>query len=288
MRFTSRITRAPRLGVGISCELGGGPRGTGLDALAFRDAFPGLVHFLEIGADLRRGLDSPMLRWAESGLPTTYHFLDLNLAEREDLDPSWVRDTVAQARAVGAAWLCGDAGYWHIGARERGHDILLPPILCTDAADEMADTLLALQEQSEMLVLPENPPASAYVGPMHLLDFFARVVDRADCGFLLDCSHLAIFQQQRGLPPTAGMDGFPMHRVVELHLAGGRERQSGGYTWVEDTHEPEALPESWAILHAALEHAPNLRAVVYEAEHNPAEELLETFERLNTLFPAEG
>lgn len=285
---SSLLTSAPRLGVGISCEFGGGPRGQGLDALALRAAAPGLVHFLEVGADLRRGLDDAMLRWAAAGLPTTYHFLDVNLAEREDLDGPWVRDTVAQARRVGAVWLCGDAGYWHIAARERGHDILLPPILCPDAADEMADCIGSLQEQAGMLVLPENPPATAYVGPMHLLDFYARVVDRAGCGFLLDCAHLAIFQRQRGLPATAGLDGFPLDRIVELHLAGGRERQHEGYAWIEDTHEPEALPETWAILEAVLARGSNVKAIVYECEHNPPAEVLETFERLNALFPAGG
>src|SRR5437773_3305052 len=33
-----------------------------------------------------------------------------------------LRRTAARARETGAAWLCGDGGLWHVGARERGHE----------------------------------------------------------------------------------------------------------------------------------------------------------------------
>ena len=75
-----------------------------------------------------------------------------------------------------------------------------------------------------MACLPENPPARRVLGELHILDYFARVADRSGCGLLLDCAHLAIFQRMRGLPPLSGLDGFPLDRVVELHVAGGRER----------------------------------------------------------------
>lgn len=281
-----RVDDLPRLGVGISCEFSGGSRGPGLDAVALREAWPDLVHFLEVGADTARGLDDHMLRWAETGWPATYHFLDLNLAEEEDLDDEWLAKTLEMADHLGAAWLCGDAGYWHLGRRERGHELLLPPILCRDAADEMARAVGELQSRSGRLVLPENPPAAAYIGPMHLLDFFALLVETADSGMLLDCAHLAVFQRQRGHEPLEGLDRFPLERIVEIHVAGGAVREHRGYPWIEDSHSPEPLPETWAITRWVLEHAPNVRAVVYECEHNARQEVRENFETLNGLFPA--
>ena len=52
----------------------------------------------------------------------------------------------ALAGAMRPAWLCGDAGMWHLGRRERGHMLLLPPILTRDAADAMADGIVRLRE----------------------------------------------------------------------------------------------------------------------------------------------
>ena len=70
-RMSPLLQNAPRLGVGISCEFNGGTRALNLDALALREAWPTLIHFLEVGADTRRGLDAHMRRWAAQGLPTT-------------------------------------------------------------------------------------------------------------------------------------------------------------------------------------------------------------------------
>src|SRR5688572_17432655 len=129
----------PRLGVGISAEPGSAA--AGIDALAFDAAHPSLIHFVEYGADVARGLDGHIERWAGAAKPTTYHFLDLNLEEPGDADETWLAATKSAAEKIGAAWLCGDAGLWHFGPRDRGHQMLLPPILTRDSARAVADTI---------------------------------------------------------------------------------------------------------------------------------------------------
>jgi hypothetical protein len=61
-----------------------------------------------------------------------------------------------------------------------------------------------------------------------------------------------------------------------------------GFSFVEDLHAPEPLPETWQLLEYVLPRAPNLRAIVYECEMNQPAEVLENFARLNRLFPAPG
>ena len=272
----------PKLGLGLSTEHEAARRG--IDALALREVLPGGLDFLEIGCDVERGLDDHARRCVAAGMRTTYHFLDVNLEERDDLDDDWVAATAALAREIGAAWLCGDGGLWHFGPRDRGHQTLLPPILTRDSADEMADSIAALAEATGFAVLPENPPATVYLGDLHILDYFARVADRSGCGLLLDCAHLAIFQRLRGLPPTAGLDGFPLDRVIELHVAGGSPRDTDGFAWVDDDHGPEPLPDTWEILQAVVPRARRLKAVVYECERNKIEEVVPNFERLRALL----
>jgi uncharacterized protein (UPF0276 family) len=283
----AELAALPRLGVGISSEPGGAAAG-GIDAVALREREPELVHFLEYGTDLVRGIDEHARRWAASGQPTTYHFLDVNLAELEDIDDVWLARTTARAREIGARWLCGDGGLWHLGRRERGHELLLPPILCQESADEMAEAVARVQAVMQLAVLPENPPSAIYVGDLHLLDYFARVSDRAGCGLLLDCAHLAMFQRLGGHEPLDALDGFPLDRVVELHVAGGTPATVAGYGYVEDSHVPEPLAETWQIVEHVVSRAPNLRAIVYECEKNPIEECLPTFRRLNAMFSREA
>ena len=78
---------------------------------------------------MAKGLDADTERWVASGAPSTYHFLDLNLDEPEDFDALWLEELHALAAELRPAWLCGDAGLWHFGPRDRAHMLLLPPVL---------------------------------------------------------------------------------------------------------------------------------------------------------------
>lgn len=280
---SERLDRLPYLGVGISGEYGVRPS---IDPTEFDAAHPGLVHVVEFGSDADRGLDASILRWAESGRPVTYHFLDVNFEELEDMDLTWMDETAEFARRVGSPWLCGDSGLWHFGPRDRGHGLLLPPILTEDSARRTAESVARLEAYSGLPVLPENPPSLYFLGDLHVLDYFARVSEHAGCGLLLDVAHLTIFQKARGLSPTTGLDDFPLDRLVEMHIAGGGDKTTkDGYRYIDDDHRSEVHPDSWEIVEYVLPRAPRLRALIYECEHNEPSTTVETFERLNALFP---
>lgn len=278
--FFERLAALPHLGLGISTEYGAGRQQGALDPRALARSHPAFARFLEVGVEIVQGLDAEARAWAAEGAATTYHFLDVNLDEPEDLDPAWleaVRETIDVLRP---AWLCGDAGLWHFGARDRGQMLLLPPIMVPETVEPMAAGIVALREATGHEVLPENPPGAAFVGPMHVLELFSAVAEAADTGLLLDCAHLAMFQRARGLPYDAGFDAFAWDRVLELHVAGGRERDVEGLAFVDDDHGTAVLPDTWAIFEAAIARAPNLRAVVVECERNPIPAVLPLFRRV--------
>lgn len=284
MSFAHRVALLPHLGLGISTEFGAWR--TGLDLNALRAERPDLVSFLEIGVDLERGVDADAWEWVRRGGRTTYHFLDINLEEGDDLDPADLAAVGALARRLNAAWLCGDAGLWYVGRRDRGHGVLMPPVLCRESADEMARGVLAVRAATGFEVVPENPPAHVFLGDLHLLDYFARVVKQADSGMLLDAAHLAVFQRVTGRAPTDGLTAFPCDRILEIHVAGGTPFESGGRTFIDDDHGAAILPDVWDILESVVPRAKNLRAVVFECERNRLQDVLPVFERLRSLcFP---
>ncbi len=284
MDFLERVRSLPVLGVGVSTEYGAGQTRGALDPVALRRQHPGFGAFLEVGVETEKGLDRQARDWARRGWPTTYHFLDLNLDEPEDLDPGWLAELRALVSVLRPAWLCGDAGLWHFGPRERGHMLLLPPVLTEESADALAVGVRTLRAATGLEVLPENPPGTAYVGDLHLLRYFQLLCERADTGMLLDCAHLAIYQRAMGLDPLAGLEDFPLERVVEVHIAGGVPRELGGYRWIEDDHSPSVLPETWAIVEHVVARAPNLRAVIFECERNSLDDALPGFRRIATVL----
>ncbi len=283
--FFRRVEGLPRLGIGVSTEYGARAAGGGLDPAELRRRYPRFAGFLEVGVEIAKGLDADAQAWAAAGWPTTYHFLDLNLDEPEDFDAPWLEATRGLLDALKPAWICGDAGLWHVGARERGHMLLLPPVLCAEAADAMAEGVVRLRDATGLEVLPENPPGHVYVGDLHLLDFFARVAERADTGLLLDAAHLAIFQRVAGHDPLTALDGFPCERVVEIHVAGASSFEVDGLAMIEDDHNTAVLPDTWAILEHVVPRAPNLKAVVFECERNPIDDCLPGFERIARAWP---
>jgi uncharacterized protein (UPF0276 family) len=284
--FLARLAALPRLGLGVSTEYGATQQDGALDPAELHRVRPDYAGFLEIGVEVVKGLDPAATAWAAAGRATTYHFLDINLDEPEDLDPAWLARVRALVDRLRPAWMCGDAGLWHFGRRDRGHMLLLPPVLIAEAVAPMAAGIAALRDATGLEVLPENPPGTAFVGDLHLLEFFARLADAADTGLLLDCAHLAMYQRLAGLDPLAGFDHVPWDRVVELHVAGGSERDHAGFRWVEDDHGPDLLPDTWAIAEHALARARNLRAVVVECERNPLAVALPLFARVAAALPS--
>ena len=281
--FAERVETLPRLGLGVSTEFGAFGDGTGLDVIALHERHPNWAAFLEVGVDLARGLDPVALAWSDRAWPTTYHFLDLNLESDASLEEAWLVGAAEHCETLSARWLCGDAGLWYLGRRDRGHGTLMPPILCEESAQRMAAQVRSLREVTGLEVLPENPPAHLYLGDLDLLDYFARVAEAADSGLLLDVAHLAIYQRTRGRAPTDGLDSFPLDRVVEIHVAGGSVFRHDGKTFVDDDHSPEPLPDTWEILGAVLPRTPFLRALVYECERNPLDAVAANFARLEQL-----
>lgn len=278
--FLQRVQQLPVLGIGISTEYGASAASGALDIFALRMAHPEWTGFLEIGIEVARGLDATAQRWVQGGLPTTYHFLDINLDEAEDFDAPWLAAMARLAKHIRPAWLCGDAGLWHFGRRERGHMLLLPPILSLEAACRQAEGIVRLREQLGYEVIPENPPGQVYLGNLHMLEFFAQVVARADTGMLLDCAHLAMYQRRMGYAPRTALDGFPLDRIVELHVAGSTQKEHDGFVYWDDDHTPQVLADTWEIFDWVVPQAPNLKAVVFECERNALASVLAGLQRL--------
>lgn len=290
--FVDRLKKLPTLGMGISTEYGAFTAPNSLDLKQLHAELPTCAEVLELGVEVIKGFDQDALDWIQAGRKTTYHFLDINLDDPSDFESAWLEGVNTLIDISKPAWLCGDAGMWHIGPRAEGHMLLLPPILTRDSAYALADGIIQLREATGLEVLPENPPGHAFVGPLHLLDFFAIVMERADTGMLLDLAHLSIYQDAMNHPLHTGLDGFPIERVIEVHMAGGTHKTYQGLSYIEDDHSPIILPETWSLFHAIAQQLTELRAVIFECERNPLPEckkpLLELRTALDTLLPKQS
>ena len=88
MSFENRMARLPTLGIGVSTEYGAFESPGSLDIRRLRQEYPQFAGFLEVGVELHKGLDQDAVEWAKAELPTTYHFLDINLDEANPFPPN--------------------------------------------------------------------------------------------------------------------------------------------------------------------------------------------------------
>ena len=245
MRFAERVARLPRLG---SRRLHGVRRRRRRRARSTcsrsAHAHPAYARFLEIGVETAKGLDRHAARLGRAR-PAD----DVPLPRRQPRRAGGLRRRVARRGARhrrDAASGVALRRRRHVAPRTPRARPHAAPAADPDARRGRRDWPTASSGSARRPgyeVLPENPPGQVYLGDLHLLDFFARVA-RARRH-----RHAARLRAPRDLPAPArpraarpALDGFPLERVVEMHVAGGSERTTDGFAWVEDDHTPASSP----------------------------------------------
>jgi len=91
-------------------------------------------------------------------------------------------------------------------------------------------------------------------------DFVGRVVESADCGLLLDLHNVYCNSVNGRQPLDEYLCQLPLERVLEIHLAGGMERD--GF-WL-DAH-CGAIPNAvYAVAEKLIPRLPNLKTIIFE------------------------
>lgn len=140
------------------------------------------------------------------------------------LDPPWFSDH-----------LCF-TGSDHANA----HD-LLPLPYTEDVLEHVVERIRGVKARFGRLFAVEN--VSSYLtyraSRMTEWQFVAEVLERADCGMLLDVNNVFVSSVNHGFDPTTYIDSLPLDRVVQIHLAG--HSVMDGYRL--DTHDAPICDE---------------------------------------------
>ncbi len=135
---------------------------------------------------------------------------------------------------------------------DRGvfHD-LLPLTFSTATACRVAENIQRVQDVLGVPMAIEHISYYTDAGgdPRAEPAFITEVLERADCGFLLDLNNLEVNAENFGFCPYAWLDKVPLERVFEVHVA-GPERGAAGL-WI-DTHGAPVRPGTLDLLAHAL------------------------------------
>src|ERR1700687_4103842 len=255
------------------------------------DQVPELFDYVEYSAPLsiaaarREASLFEELRGRRSEVPVLFHPVHLNLYG-PTLEPQPALSDLAHHLAeVGSPWVSNDVAWWHQAGQPFPGYFYLPPPFDESGVDDCAAHALHVQAAIPVPLLLENPAVIACRGGMHVLDFMAKLHRRTGLDLLLDLGHLFSYQLSRGIPLLAGLDGFPLDRVVEIHLAGGMVTARGERRFYVDDHRQPLRDELLEMLALLVPRCNRLRAVTLEADGHPPAVVVPLLHRLRTLGP---
>ena len=153
-------------------------------------------------------------------MPVVVHSLNLSLGSVEP-PPAYRVDRLKQAvELIRPSWVSEHLSYSRANGIEISSFIALP--YTEEAIDQVAGHIRNLSQTIGCPIAMENVthsftwPGSEYTEA----EFIRQVLERADCGLLLDVTNLYLNAQTHGYDPYAYLESLPKDRILQLHLAG--------------------------------------------------------------------
>lgn len=132
----------------------------------------------------------------------------------------------------------------------------LLPLAYTEASlNRVCEHLDQVQQYLGRRILLENP--STYVesrdSTWRETDFIQRVIERTECGLLLDVNNVYVSSINHHQDPLVYLQALPLTAAGEIHLAGyAVDQDMDGSPLLIDSHDREVSDEVWALYDQAL------------------------------------
>jgi uncharacterized protein (UPF0276 family) len=227
--------------------------------LAWADFGPGHEPRYQEDAETKQFLE--VLR---RGMPIICHSIGLSIGSAHQFDLDHVAQLACWYEWLSFPWQSDHLSYNR--AEYEGGEInvglTLPLPLDGETLDLLVPRIRAIQRSVPVPFALENNvyffelPEMEFAEP----EFLNLLCERADSYLLLDLHNLYVNSRNLGLNAHDFVDALDLDRVVEIHVAGGMERD-GFYL---DAHSGPVPEPVWKLLDAVLPRCRNLGGVVFE------------------------
>jgi uncharacterized protein (UPF0276 family) len=129
------------------------------------------------------------------------------------------------------------------------HD-LLPMPYTHEAAAITAQKIREARDYLEVPIAVENVSSYAefHVSEMTEWEFLSEVVEKADCGILLDVNNIYVSAMNHNFNPYDYINNIPHHRVAQFHIAGHSKYRK----YILDTHDHPVIDPVWKLYARAI------------------------------------
>jgi uncharacterized protein len=176
------------------------------------------------------------------------HGVSMYFGSAQALDREHLRRLKQLVRRTQTPWL-SDHLCWGSVDGSYSHD-LLPIPYTWEAVEVTAAKIRQVQDFVEVPVVVENVSSYAefHESVMTEWEFLNEVVERADCGILLDVNNIYVSSMNHSFDPRKYLDAVPAERVAQIHIAGHSRYEK----YILDTHDHPVIDPVWALYDRAI------------------------------------
>lgn len=205
------------------------------------------------------------LDWVAPRRPIVSHNIGLSIGSAHSLDAAYLEQIAGFHKRYQFQWHSDHLSFAQVrGANGDDHNagLAIPIPYDEDVLELIAVRVAQVKEKIPTPFLLENSVYFVDIPEQDMteVEFLNRLIQRAQCGLLLDVHNLYTNARNHGFDALTFLDQLDLSSVVEIHIAGGDEF-AGMYT---DSHAGPCPEPVWELLDYALSRTPNLRGVTFE------------------------
>jgi uncharacterized protein len=176
------------------------------------------------------------------------HGVSMYFGSAEPLNREHLRRLKTLVRRTNTPWL-SDHLCWGSVDGSYSHD-LLPIPYTWEAVEVTAAKIRQVRDYVEVPVVVENVSSYAefHDSVMTEWEFLNEVVERADCGILLDVNNIYVSAMNHNFDARKYLDSVPAERVAQIHIAGHSRYEK----YLLDTHDHPVIDPVWDLYARAI------------------------------------
>ena len=171
------------------------------------------------------------------------HGVSLYFGSADKPNRSQLRRLKNLVKRTNTPWL-SDHLCWGSVDGSYSHDLLPMPYTFA-AAKRTAEKIKYVRDFLEIPICVENVSSYTefHVSEMTEWEFLSEVVERADCGILLDVNNIYVSSKNHRFNPYDYINQVPHHRVAQMHIAGHTKFEK----YILDTHDHAPIDPVWKL-----------------------------------------
>jgi len=215
-------------------------------------------NYMDLGGMARERLEK-----AHQAFPLVTHGVNLSIGSTDDLNEDYLKALKKLLDTIDAPWFSDHLCFSSV-AGSYLHDLL--PLPCSrEALAHVVGRIKRVQDYIGRPLLLEN--ISFYMNmpgsEMSEVEFLSDVLEKADCGLLLDVNNVYVNSINHNFDPYKYLNALPIERTVQMHIAG----HTHGEDMIIDTHGNPVIEPVFELLDYVLARVP-VNAVMLERDQN--------------------